>query len=98
MSDKYCDEEEENGRVETLVKTIDRVELLEKQLAIATKALEEYADRENWYNIYDQDTLDACPLSWADRWKKRIWLQTGTESFGENKKCSIQIAIIRHRE
>ena len=52
MSDKYCDEEEENGRVETLVKTIDRIELLEKQLAIAIKALEEYADRENWYNIH----------------------------------------------
>lgn len=69
MSDKYCDEEEENGRVETLVKTIDRIELLEKQLAIAIKALDEYADRENWYNIYDQDTLDVCPLSRADRWK-----------------------------
>ena len=67
MSDRYCEEEEENGRVETLVKTIDRVELLEKTLEIAMKALEEYADCENWYNIYDP--LDACPLSWANKWK-----------------------------
>lgn len=80
MSDKYCDEEEENGRVETLVKTIDRIELLEKQLAIAIKALDEYANRENWYNIYDQDTLDVCPLSRADKWKNEYGYKYAEEA------------------
>lgn len=69
MSDKYCDEEEENGRVETLVKTIDRVELLEKKLELAKQTLGIYADHSGWYGEnqerftsqgykYAEDTLE----------------------------------------
>ena len=58
MSDKYCDEEEENGRVETLVKTIDRIELLEKMLEIALAALTFYNKRSNWYGDNHELFLD----------------------------------------
>ena len=41
--DEYNYEEEESGRTETLVKTIDKVEILKQQLEIAKKCLSIYA-------------------------------------------------------
>lgn len=70
MIEEYNYNEEESGRTETLIKSLEKIELLEKKLDIAIKTLEEYGDCENWYNIYRQDSMDECPLYWGIKWKK----------------------------
>lgn len=41
MLEEYTYQEQQDGRVDTLVKAIDRIELLEKQLKITLDALKE---------------------------------------------------------
>lgn len=44
--------------------------ILQKQLAIAVNCLKQYANRDNWYNIYKPNSLDECPIASKERWKK----------------------------
>lgn len=58
---------------EVLQKTIRHKENmvwdLEQKLDIATKALNEYANCENWSNIYDRESPDYDPVYRAIKWK-----------------------------
>ena len=58
------DEMIKNGEI------IEEIERLQKQLDIAVKCLKQYADRDNWYNTYRPNSLDECPISSKDIWKK----------------------------
>lgn len=49
MLEPYNYSEQESGRSDTLVKAIERIEKLEKQLEVAVKALKTYADERTWY-------------------------------------------------
>lgn len=46
--EEYTYEEQESGRSDTLVKAIERIEKLEKQLRIATEALKNLTNSDNW--------------------------------------------------
>ena len=48
MLEEYSYTEKESGRSETLVKAIDKIELLEKKLNLAIFTLKRYADEDNW--------------------------------------------------
>lgn len=43
---------------------------LKTQLSIAVKCLKQYADIDNWYNIYKPNSLDECPIAYKKKWKK----------------------------
>lgn len=53
MLDEYNYDEVESGRSETLVKALDKIEVLEKQLNIAIHCLKRYADEDNWTTFND---------------------------------------------
>ena len=44
---------------DVLISTIERCEKLEKQLFVATCALENYANEMTWFNIYEEDGDDS---------------------------------------
>lgn len=48
MLKDYTYEEQDSGRVDTLVQAIERIERLEKQLEIAVKALKDLTNSDNW--------------------------------------------------
>lgn len=61
----------EGGRKsDVLLSTIEELERTKKQLDIAVKCLKQYADKDNWYNTYKPNSLDACPIAYKERWKK----------------------------
>lgn len=45
---------------------------LEQKLRIATNALNEYANCENWSNIYDRESPDYDPIYSAIKWKEEF--------------------------
>ena len=57
-------------RTDSTIELVGKIEKLSKQLEIATKCLKQYADRDNWYNTYKPNSLDECPISCKERWKK----------------------------
>ena len=44
---------------DVLISTIDKCEMLEKQLFVAKCALENYANEMNWFNIYEEYEDDS---------------------------------------
>lgn len=66
MLEDWSYDEIESGRPETLVKAIERIEKLEKQLNLAKLYLKKYADEDSWIAATDaewdtQDIfLDGC--------------------------------------
>lgn len=70
MMEEYNYNEQESGRTETLVGTIEELEKVKKQLEMAINGLAEYANIKNWYNTYRENSLDEYPLWWYNKWKK----------------------------
>lgn len=56
--EEYNYNDVESGRGETLVKALDKIELLEKQLDIAIEILEFYADTGNWYTNQNGESCE----------------------------------------
>lgn len=48
MLEEYTYTERESGRTDTLVKAIEKIELLEKKLNIAVKYLKKLTHKEDW--------------------------------------------------
>lgn len=48
MLEEWSYDETESGRSETLIKAIEKIELLEKKLNLAIFTLKRYADEDNW--------------------------------------------------
>lgn len=60
MLQDWSYDEEESGRSETLVKAIEKIEVLEKQLNIAIRWLKYYADEDNWTSHNDSSSDIWC--------------------------------------
>ena len=59
--ERYNYNDEPSGRSETLVQALEKIERLEKQLEIAIKALEIYADKTNWDNHFTIE-INNCEI------------------------------------
>lgn len=74
----------EGGRKsDVLLSTIEELERTKKQLDIAVNCLKQYANRDNWYNIYKPNSLDECPIASKERWKKEYGYKQAEKALGK---------------
>lgn len=79
-----ADDLNEQGRKsDVLIEALNKCKKLEIQLKIAVECLKEYANKDNWNNVYDLDSPSMTPIYWNIRWKEENGYKLASKTLKE---------------